>query len=451
MDVGKRGFIPLLMDHVSPAPRQHLGLMAATMVALGMIMSTDVLKTAPTVALNVAPAQFVWLWIGGGLVSLIGALCYVEMACAFPDAGGEYHFLTRAWGPRMGALYAWSRFAVMHTGWIALMAHLLADYAAAIVPMGDAARTAFALAVVALLALINCVHVRVAFMAQALLVGLVAAGFAAVIVAGFVAVPPPGDAAALAPGDRHLGVALIYVFLAYGGWTDMATLSAELRSARHRRGMALVTMGAIGLLMALYIALNTAMAHGLGLGALAHSNAPGADVARAAFGPAGALLVVLVVTISAVASINSTLIVGSRITWAASRTIPALHRLADWHPGRGTPVAAVLAVAGFSAVLTVLAGLTGNGFGAMVDYMTPVYWVFILLGMGAAIRLRRLSGGASFPIRTPLFPLFPLAFGAVAVIMLWSSLTELGPGALIGAAVMAVGAVLDRVARHTAG
>lgn len=448
MDVGRRGFIPVPMDHVSPAPRPHLGLIAATTVALGMIMSTDVLKTAPTVALNVAPAQFVWLWIGGGLVSLIGALCYVEMACAFPDAGGEYHFLSRAWGPRMGALYAWSRFAVMHTGWIALMAHLLADYAAAIVPMGDAARTAFALAVVALLALINCVHVRVAFMAQALLVGLVAAGFAAVIVAGFVAVPPPGGPAALAPGDRHLGVALIYVFLAYGGWTDMATLSAELRSARRRRGMALVTVGAIGLLMALYIALNTAMVHGLGLGALAHSSAPGADVARAAFGPAGALLVVLVVTISAVASINSTLIVGSRITWAASRTIPALHRLADWHPGRGTPVAAVLAVAGFSALLTVLAGLTGNGFGAMVDYMTPVYWVFILLGMGAAIQLRRLSGSVSFPVRTPLFPLFPLAFGAVAVVMLWSSLTELGPGALIGAGVMVVGALLDRVARR---
>jgi amino acid transporter len=71
-----------------------------------------------------------------GLVSLIGALSYVEMACAFPDAGGEYSFLTRAWGSRVGALYAWSRFAVMHTGWIALMAHLLADYVSALVPWG---------------------------------------------------------------------------------------------------------------------------------------------------------------------------------------------------------------------------------------------------------------------------------------------------------------------------
>ncbi len=433
---------PAMMDTAPPAPRAHLALIPATLVALGMIMSTDSLKTAPTVALNVAPGQFVWLWIGGGLVSLVGALCYVEMACAFPDAGGEFHFLTRAWGPRMGALYAWSRFAVMHTGWIALMAHLLADYAAAIVPMGAGLRTGLALVIIALLAQINCIHVRVGFLTQALMVALVALGFAAVIVAGF-AVVPRGAPAAIAAADRHIGVALIYVFLAYGGWSDMATLSAELRAGR--RGMAVVTVGAIVLLMALYIALNAAMAHGLGLGALAHSNAPGADVARAALGPAGAVLVVAVVVVSAVASINSTLIVGARVTWAASRTIPVLHRLSGWHGGRGTPVAAVIAVAGFSGVLTILAGLTGNGFGAMVDYMTPVYWVFILLGMGAAIRLRRLAGTIDFPVRTPFFPLFPLAFAAVAVVMEWSSLTELGPGALIGAGVMLVGVVMERL------
>jgi amino acid transporter len=434
------------MDTVSSAPRPHLGLIPATLVALGMIMSTDSLKTAPTVALNVAPGQFVWLWIGGGLVSLVGALCYVEMACAFPDAGGEFHFLTRAWGPRMGALYAWSRFAVMHTGWIALMAHLLADYAAAIVPMGPSLRTVFALGVVATLALINCIHVRVGFVTQALLVALVALGFAAVIVAGF-AVAPPAQIIAPVP-ERHLGVALIYVFLAYGGWSDMATLSAELRAGR--RGMAVVTVGAIVLLMAIYVALNVGMAHGLGIAALAHSNAPGADVARAAFGPPGALMVVLVVTVSAVASINSTLIVGARVTWAASRTIPVLHRLGTWHAGRGTPVAAIMAVAGFSGVLTVLAGLTGNGFGAMVDYMTPVYWVFILLGMGAAIRLRALAATVAFPVRTPLFPLFPVAFGAVACVMEWSSLTELGPGALIGAGVMALGVIGERLAQANA-
>jgi len=248
------------------------------------------------------------------------------------------------------------------------------------------------------------------------------------------------------PVDRHLGVALIYVFLAYGGWTDMATLSAELRSGP--RGMAVVTIGAIVALMVLYVALNAAMLHGLGAGGLARSLAPGADLARAAFGPAGAGLVVLVVAISAIASINSTLIVGARVTWAAARTIPALAHLGGWHATRGLPIMALGAVAGFSALLTVLAGMTGNGFGAMVDYMTPVYWLFIVLGMGAAIRLRLGKNPRMFPVRTPLFPLFPLAFGAMAVAMEWSSLTELGWPALFGAGVMALGALLERLAHR---
>lgn len=434
------------------APRRHLGIAPATLIALGMVMSTDSLKTAPTVAANVAPGLFLWLWIGGGLVSLIGALSYVEMACAFPDAGGEYAFLTRAWGQRVGALYAWSRFAVMHTGWIALMAHLLADYAAALVPMDGMGKTLFALAIVALIGLVNCLHVRLGFLTQALLVALVAVGFMAVTLAGFAVSPPPGAVLAAPTGARHLGVAMIYVFLAYGGWSDMATLSAELRAGR--AGMAVVTIGAIVLLMAIYVALNAAMAHGLGMAALAASSAPGADVARAAFGAPGAALVVMVVTVSAFASINSTTIVCSRVTWAAARGIPALRPIAQWHDTRGTPQRAVLAVTGFSLLLTALAGLAQSGFSAMVDYMTPVYWVFIMLGLGAAIRLRlrhfKTDGGnTDWPVRTPLFPLFPLAFMALALVMLWSSLTQLGPGALFGAGVMAAGLVLERLVRRS--
>lgn len=430
------------MDHSTPAaPRRHLAVSTAILVALGMVMSTDVLKTAPTVAANVSPQAFLALWVAGGLVTLIGALSYVEMACAFPDAGGEYSFLARAWGPRVGALYAWSRFAVMHTGWIALMAHLLADYASALVPMGPAARTLVALGIIAALALINCLHVRLGFLTQALLVALVAAGFSAVALAGFIA--HPAVVAPVPQAPQHLGVALIYVFLAYGGWSDMATLSAEVRAGP--RGMAVVTIGAIALLIAIYVALNAAMAAGLGHAALLQSTAPGADVARAAFGPWGAGAVVAIVTISAIASINSTLIVCARVTWAAARAIPALSGISGWHAARGTPIGAVLAVAGFSAMLTVLAGLGGNGFGAMVDYMTPVYWVFIALGMGASIRLRRGHDSRGWPVRTPLFPTFPLLFIGLSGAMLWSSLTELGPAALVGAGVMVLGGVLARL------
>lgn len=426
-------------------PLPHLGLPQAVLVALGMVLSTDSLKTAPTVAAHAPGGHVLLLWVAGALASMVGALCYVEMAAAFPDPGGEYAFLRRAWGTRLARLYAWSRFAIMHTGWIALMAHLLADYATAIWPMGHGGRGLLALAIVAALTGLNLVHVRLGFLTQAMLVALVAAGFAGITIAGFSTVPAAGQAASLpVAGDAGgLGTALIYVFLAYGGWSDMATLSGEVRGGR--RAMLVVVIGALALLMVIYCALNAALLHGLGLAGLASATAPGAELARAAFGPAGAWITVAIVAISAMSSINSTLIVCSRVTAAAARDHPALAAVGAWHPQRGTPARATLAVGGFALLLTAVSGLSESGFAAMVDYMTPVYWVFVLLGMAASIRLRRRAPMHDWPVRTPLFPLFPAAFIVLSAAMLWSSLTQLGPGALAGAAVLALGLVLERI------
>ena len=130
-------------------PWRHLGAAQATLLALGMIMTTDTLKTAPTVAISVGAWHFYGLWVAGGLLSMVGAMCYVEMATAFPDPGGDYGFLRRAYGRDLGLLFAWSRFSIMHTGWIALMAFMFADYAAALAPIGHLGRVLLAEAVVA--------------------------------------------------------------------------------------------------------------------------------------------------------------------------------------------------------------------------------------------------------------------------------------------------------------
>jgi len=422
------------------APKRHLHSGHAMLLALGMIMSTDTLKTAPTVAASVGHWHFLGLWVLGGVISLVGALSYVEMAAAFPDAGGEYSFIRRAWGNRLGGLYAWSRFAIMHTGWVALMANLAADHVGAALAWGTGAKVCFALALVAGMTALNVAHVRLGFLTQALLVAAVALGFASVVGAGLVVPAAPVMPDAATPAMGQVAVAMIYIFLAYGGWSDAATLSAEVRSSQH--GMAIATIGSISLLSAIYVGLNWAMMRGLGEAALATSSAPAADLAGRAFGWAGEALVVGVVGLSTVASINSTIIVCSRTTYAATRDLPALSRIARWHPTRGTPTRATLAVGAVSLLLTLLSAMTGSGFAAMVDYMTPVYWLFVALGMAAAIRLRLTHPDQPRPIRTPLFPLFPLSFIALALYMLYASFAHLGVGALYGAGVMALGGSL---------
>jgi amino acid transporter len=429
-------------------PQRHLHSLHAMLLALGMIMSTDALKTAPTIVASIGHWNFLGLWVAGAVISIIGGLSYVEMAAAFPDAGGEYSFIRRAWGERVGTLYAWSRFAIMHTGWVALMAHLAADYIGA--PLGLAAGGRLMLSVGLVMAMtgLNIAHVRLGFLTQAALVVMVALGFISVILAGAIMPAAPLMPDAPRPDMGKIAVALIYIFLAYGGWSDAATLSAEVRSGR--RGMFIAVIGSISLLGVIYVALNWALMRGLGEHALAHSVAPAADLARMAFGWPGQVLIMVVVGISAVASINSTIIVCARTTYAAARDHPGLGRLAHWHPTRGTPTRAALAVGGVSLLLTLLSALTGSGFNAMVDYMTPVYWLFIGMGMAAAIRLRIIHPDLPRPVKTPLFPLFPVLFLMLAAYMLYASFVQLGLGAVFGALVLAMGAGLDFLLRRRA-
>jgi len=434
------------------APRRHLGMAHATLLALGMIMTTDTLKTAPTVALSIGTWHFYGTWVLGGLISMIGAFCYVEMATAFPDPGGDYNFLRKAWGREVGWLFAWSRFSIMHTGWMALMAFMFADYAGDLFGLDHLGRTLFALATVAALMGLNLLHVRRGFLTQAGLVVLVTLGFAAVIAAAVVLAARgqvPHAAApvhAAAPTLGKYTVALIYIFLAYGGWSDAATLSAEVRS--DRRGMLVAIMGSLAVLMVIYLALNAAMMIGLGPAGLAASSAPAADLMGRAFGPIGKTLIVAVVGVSAIASINSTLIVGARTTYAAARDIPRLAFIGRWDGGRGIPARAVLAEGGFALLLVIAGGFAQSGFNAMVDYMTPVYWLFVMLSMGALIILRRRHPDAPRPVKTPLFPLFPVLFGLISLYMFGAGLLDLGVGALYGAGVMAMGVLLLLVVRR---
>jgi amino acid transporter len=102
----------------------------------------------------------------------------------------------------------------------------------------------------------------------------------------------------------------------------------------------------------------------------------------------------------------------------------------------------VLVEGGFAMLLVVAGGFAQSGFNAMVDYMTPIYWLFIVLSMGALMILRHRHPDAVRPVRTPLYPLFPGLFMAISIYMFVAGMADLGPGALYGAGVMLVGGAL---------
>jgi len=134
------------------APRPSLRVADAVAIVVGIIVGAGIFKTPALVAGNVdGLGPLVLAWSAGGLISLIGALCYAELASAYPDAGGDYHFLTRAFGRRLAFLFAWARLTVIQTGSIALLAFVLGDYASAVLPLGPYSTALYAAVVVAAL------------------------------------------------------------------------------------------------------------------------------------------------------------------------------------------------------------------------------------------------------------------------------------------------------------
>lgn len=431
-------------------PERRLDVRHAVALCVGMVVGAGIFKTSPMVAQALASDQALYLaWAFGGLLSFIGALCFAELAAAFPDPGGDYHFLRRAYGHRLGFLFAWSRFAVIHTGSMALLAFVFGDYLAQVVDLspwlGAHASALLAAGLIVLLTALNLLGVQVGLGTQLGLMALVLAGLLALglgagseWLAGHAPLTPLAVAAE--PARQDWGMALVFVFLAYGGWSDAATLSAEMRDPQ--RGIVRALLLGLGLVMGFYLLANWAYLRVLGLEGLARSEAPAAELMRACFGAPGELLMVGAVTLTALSVMNATLIAGPRTTYAAARDLAAELKLGQWNQRRGTPTAAVLATSGVALALVGFGTLTRGGFATMVDYLSPVYWFFMTLSALALIVLRRREPDAPRPFKVPLYPWLPLAFAASSAYVLWSSLVYVKAGAVVGVVVLAAGALL---------
>jgi amino acid transporter len=446
-----------------PAPRPILRLGGAVAVIVGVVIGAGIFKAPAMVAALSGSAEAMFAaWLLGGLASVIGALCYAELGTAYADAGGDYHFLQRAYGRSVSFLFAWSRFSVIATGSIALLAFVFGDYLHELVPLAPLGRwgpAAYAAAAIILLTWLNLRSMRTGTAAQAWLTALEVGGLLLIVGAGLaLAGAGPGTAAspvmstaapgaAAAPLHSSFQLAMVFVLLTYGGWNEAACLSAELTDLR--RNMVRALLLSLLAVTALYLLVTWAYWTGLGMDGMRRSETVAADLLGVAFGPPGAVAISAIVAVAAVTSINATIIVGARSSYAAGRDWPALAALGVWDGERGTPSAALRWQCAAALALVIVGAWTGSGFKAMVEFTAPVFWLFFLLAGISLFVLRIREPDTPRPFRVPLFPFTPIVFCAVCGYMLWASLSyvynqSLGGlnAAWIGVAVLAAGAVL---------
>lgn len=421
-------------------PRPSLGVREVVAITVGIIIGAGIFRTPSLVAGAAGSGEMLLLaWALGGLLSLVGALCYAELASAEPSVGGDYHYLTRAFGQRLGFLYGWARLAVIQTGSIALLAFICGDYASELFSLGPMSSTIYGVLVVLAVTALNWAGIHLGARTQNWLTAVEVLGLLLIVTAGLL-LAPAAERELSSTSDTSFGLMMVFVLLTFGGWNEAVYVSAELRNGRRLIGWAMIL--SLAIVTVLYLLANLAYLRVLGLSGMAETDAVAAAVMDRAFGPAGAGLISLLIAIAALTSANATAITGARTTYALGGNFPALRWLGTWNGRRGTPGNALI-VQGVVALLLVLGGsFSRDGFQAVVEYSAPVFWFFFLLVGISLFVLRWRMPDAERPFRVPLYPLLPAIFCLTCAYLLYSSLAYTGTGALIGVAVVALGGIL---------
>jgi len=439
-------------------PGQVLGLSDATAIIVGLIVGAGIFGT-PAIVAGAAGSESMAIlaWVVGGLISIVGAMCYAELATAYPSAGGEYHFLGRAFGRSLAFLYGWARLTVIVAGSIAIFAFLFGEYLSRVISLGEHSAAIWAGLIVIVLSAVNYIGIREGKAAQDVFTLLEVGGLVLIVVAGLFLAPAlstvePAAATAAVPAasipwyvGAGPGLAMIFVLFTYGGWNDAAYISAEVKDPKRNMSRALIL--SISIVTVLYVLVNLAYFRGLGFDAVVRSDAVAADLLKRVWGEFGEKLISIMIAIAALTSVNGSIIVGARSNYALGRDWPILGWLGHWDAKHGSPRNATLAQGVIALALVLLGAIQKTGFKGLVEFTAPVFWAFFLLTGISLFVLRWRDSATERPFRVPGYPLLPLVFVVACAYLLYSSIDYHGRNAVVGVAVLAVGALVLLLAR----
>lgn len=419
-------------------PGRQLGFFDAVCMMVGIVIGVGIYESPPRVAANVSdPTALLMAWALGGVLAFIGALCYAELATAYPRSGGDYVYLSRAYGSWVGFLYGWAELLVIRTGSIAAMSFVFSDYMTRIAPLGPRSSVVYAVCIVGLLSLVNVRGVREGKWTQNALTVSKVLGISIIVLIGVFSTLTPGSspsASSISSGSFPL--AMIFVLWTYGGWHENAYIAAEVKEPQ--RNIPRSLLFGTGLVTLMYLAINWAFLRGLGFQQVRASQAVAADVLSLSFGSAGAHLMVILVAVSALGAVNGQIFTGARISYALGQDHWVLSRLGTWSERFGTPTWALITQALITMTLIVTIG-SRDGFEALVKYTAAVFWFFFLLTGISLFILRWKDREQARPYLVIGYPLTPLVFCMSSAYMLYGSLSYAPQESLLGAAIVLVG------------
>jgi amino acid transporter len=408
-----------------PAWRPSLSFWDATSLMVGIVVGTSIFVAPKTIFSSVpSAAAGLSAWGIAGLLSLAGGLMFAELAVSLPR-GGAYTFLTKAFGSLAGLVYGIAFSSIIVTTTIGAMAFAFASYAGQVFPK-RAPDVLWATGAVVALSILNSWSIHHGRWTQNVLSASKVLGLGGIVIAALFAtfggqeVYVHVDAGSV-ENRIDYGLAMVLALYAYGGWSDAATVAAEVRN--RGRSIPLALAGGLAAVTLIYLLVNTAYLWSLGLEGVRSTKTPAREVVLHAAGPTAANAVSILVMISALGAIHGMLFSGSRSIAALGRDHRLFAVLGRWNVHRGVPVMGVgaLAIVALLQIAAIAIAPLENkldGFETLVIVSAPTYWALMLACGAAYFQLRR-TGESPRGFACPGYPIVPLIFCGTSMFMMW--------------------------------
>jgi APA family basic amino acid/polyamine antiporter len=428
---------------------KRLGAFDATLIVMGCIVASGIFMTPSVVAQRLhTGGLIIFAWVLGGVIALIGAFVFAELAARRPDVGGMYGYMRDAFHPMLAFMSGWTALLVSQSGAIAAVAVTFATYAHLWIPVGV---PVLAIAAIAVTSFINCIGLREGVGTQNVLMIMKIAAIGIIIAAGFFGPVAIHHIAAAVPAAQlgalatlaALGAALIPVFYSYDGWQTAPFIDGEMKHSERALPFGLV-FGVVGVIV-LYVAVTLGGLRMLGADGLAATATPATDMVRLVIGRAGAGVVAAFIALSTLGYLQTAALTVPRLYFRMAQDGLFFKQLAYLHPKAKTPI---VAIALQCAVSCVIVGW-GN-YGRILNYVTPMDFLYMVLAAAAIWIFRRRDGAMVPAVRIPGHPWSTIFFAGVCTAFVVNAYVAFPKDSVIGLVILLSGAPIYLLWRRRA-
>jgi APA family basic amino acid/polyamine antiporter len=422
-----------------PTFARKLGPFDATMIVMGGIIGAGIFVNPSVVAKQVHSFNLtLGAWVIGGVIALIGAFVYAELAARRPNVGGQYAYLRDAYHPIVAFLYGWTLLLVVQTGGMAGAAIVFGRYFRELTGIGVSEQIVAA-STLALLTIVNCLGVRAGSNVQNVLMITKLAAIALLIGVGLFAAAPAANMSSATPmesgGAVGLATAMVPVLFAYGGWQTASFVAGEMRDPRRDLPRGLL-IGVIGVIV-LYLTVTFVCLRVLGVDGLAATATPASEIMRRALGDRGARLIALGIAVSTVGFLSQSILTAPRVYYAMAKDGVFFRAIGTLDARTRVPVAAIVLQGVWAAVIA----MTGK-YDQILNYVVSIDVLFFGLTGAALFVLRRREPSPPGTLNVPLHPITTAIFVLACWAISATTIVRYPANAGIGVGILLLGVVV---------